>query len=355
MSLEARTAGGHEVAGRGRRRGAPRVPGDCEDAGRGRPAACRARRDARAGGMPDARHRARHSLPRALRARTASILRERLSCDRCRHRIVPAHGAGGSRGVDRGRRAPAPTCPAGGRGRAAARDPDRARRAWGSPPSTTSSSSSPTSGWGCCSSSPAMRSTSIASAGRPLTLGAVGLGPCRSPSPTAIGGMLAAAGVVLSLLYTGSAMATTAIGTLIPVLRDSRRAAAPGSAPTCWRPAPSASSGRSSCSPSSSRRTHPLHEAAILIALHRPGAWLIARCPRCARPGAAGRCSSARSRRAASWRCGSPSVLVFSLVALASELGLDLLLGGFVAGMITRARAARGGRRHPAPPSRRPP
>ena len=29
-------------------------------------------------------------------------------------------------------------------------------------------------------------------------------------------------------------------------------------------------------------------------------------------------------------------VLVFGLVALASQLGLDLLLGGFVAGMITR-------------------
>ena len=37
-----------------------------------------------------------------------------------------------------------------------------------------------------------------------------------------IGGALAAAGIVLSLVYTGSAMATTAIGTLIPVLRDNR-------------------------------------------------------------------------------------------------------------------------------------
>ena len=36
-----------------------------------------------------------------------------------------------------------------------------------------------------------------------------------------IGGLLAAAGIVLSLLYTGSALATTAIGTLIPILRDS--------------------------------------------------------------------------------------------------------------------------------------
>src|SRR5947209_2868531 len=36
-----------------------------------------------------------------------------------------------------------------------------------------------------------------------------------------IGGLLAIAGVVLSLLYTGSAMATTAMGTLVPILSDS--------------------------------------------------------------------------------------------------------------------------------------
>ncbi|MGH2939173.1 MAG: cation:proton antiporter, partial [Solirubrobacterales bacterium] len=35
-----------------------------------------------------------------------------------------------------------------------------------------------------------------------------------------LGGILAAAGIVVSFLYTGSAMATTAIGTLIPILRD---------------------------------------------------------------------------------------------------------------------------------------
>src|SRR5262249_13337274 len=34
------------------------------------------------------------------------------------------------------------------------------------------------------------------------------------------GGVLAAAGIVISLVYTGSALATTAIGTLIPILRD---------------------------------------------------------------------------------------------------------------------------------------
>ncbi len=35
-----------------------------------------------------------------------------------------------------------------------------------------------------------------------------------------IGGLPAAAGIVLSLLYTGSALATTAIGTLLPIVSD---------------------------------------------------------------------------------------------------------------------------------------
>lgn len=35
-----------------------------------------------------------------------------------------------------------------------------------------------------------------------------------------LGGILAAFGVVLSLAYTGSALATTAIGTLLPALSD---------------------------------------------------------------------------------------------------------------------------------------
>ena len=55
--------------------------------------------------------------------------------------------------------------------------------------------------------------------GRPLELALVGWG-ISLVLAYGIGGALAAAGVVLSYLYTGSAMATTAIGTLIPILRD---------------------------------------------------------------------------------------------------------------------------------------
>src|SRR3954464_4383989 len=53
--------------------------------------------------------------------------------------------------------------------------------------------------------------------GRPLALGILGWG-LSLVLAYGLGGILAAAGVVLSLLYTGSAMATTAMGTLIPVL-----------------------------------------------------------------------------------------------------------------------------------------
>jgi Kef-type K+ transport system membrane component KefB len=55
--------------------------------------------------------------------------------------------------------------------------------------------------------------------GRPLELGAIGWA-LSVLLAFGIGGALAAAGVVVSFLYTGAAIATTAIGTLIPILRD---------------------------------------------------------------------------------------------------------------------------------------
>src|SRR5215213_663299 len=55
--------------------------------------------------------------------------------------------------------------------------------------------------------------------GKPMELGAFGW-LLSVVLAYGLGGLLAAAGVVVSFLYTGSAMATTAIGTLIPILRD---------------------------------------------------------------------------------------------------------------------------------------
>ena len=48
----------------------------------------------------------------------------------------------------------------------------------------------------------------------------LGLAALGRRSPTGSAASSPAAGVVVSFLYTGSAMATTAIGTLIPILRD---------------------------------------------------------------------------------------------------------------------------------------
>lgn len=56
-------------------------------------------------------------------------------------------------------------------------------------------------------------------AGTPLRLALAGWGLSLLIA-YAIGSALAAAGIVLSLLYTGSALATTAVGMLIPVLAD---------------------------------------------------------------------------------------------------------------------------------------
>ena len=55
--------------------------------------------------------------------------------------------------------------------------------------------------------------------GMPLRLGLVGWAMSLAIAD-ALGGVLALAGVVISLVYVGSALATTAIGTLLPVLSD---------------------------------------------------------------------------------------------------------------------------------------
>jgi Kef-type K+ transport system membrane component KefB len=148
-----------------------------------------------------------------------------------------------------------------------------------------------------------------------------------------IGGILAATGVIVSLLYTGSAMATTAIGTLIPILGDAGElrtrfgtyllgAGAVGefgpillltlilSTDTAW------------------------HNTLILIAFVLVAVAVAVVAVR----------SSERtlpllhqtldksSQLGVRWTM----TLVFALLAIAYELGLDLLLGGFAAGLITR-------------------
>jgi len=148
-----------------------------------------------------------------------------------------------------------------------------------------------------------------------------------------VGGLLALAGIVLSLLYTGSALATTAIGTLIPVLRDA------GELPTRFGTFLLAAGAVGEFGPILLVTLvlaggQPLHEAAILVAFVAI-AVLIAVVA--VRSTFVGWPLMERTLEASSQVAVRLSVLlIFGLVALAYELGLDLLLGGFVAGLITR-------------------
>jgi Kef-type K+ transport system membrane component KefB len=168
--------------------------------------------------------------------------------------------------------------------------------------------------------------------GRPLSLGVTGWG-ISILLAYGIGGALAAAGIVVSFLYTGSAMATTAIGTLIPILRDS------GELRTRFGTYLMAAGGIGEFGPIMLitlflSTEKPLHEAGILIAFVALALALALVSVRLAWRGwpALERTFEASSQLAVRVTV----VLVFGLVLLAGKLGLDVLLGGFVAGMITR-------------------
>jgi Kef-type K+ transport system membrane component KefB len=148
-----------------------------------------------------------------------------------------------------------------------------------------------------------------------------------------LGGILAAAGVVVSFLYTGSAMATTAIGTLIPILRDN------GELKTRFGTFLLAAGGAGEFGPILLvtlvlSTESALHESLILLAFIALALVLALGSMRWAPRGWSmlERTFEASSQVAVRLTV----VLVFGLVFLASKLGLDLLLGGFVAGMIVR-------------------
>ncbi len=149
-----------------------------------------------------------------------------------------------------------------------------------------------------------------------------------------IGGALAAAGIVLSFLYTGSALATTAIGTLIPILRDG------GELRTRFGTFLLAAGAIGEFGPILLitlvlSTTHPLQEAVILAAFILLGLLLAVAS---VRVGWRGIPVLERTLEASSQLAVRiATVLVFGLVGLAADLGLDILLGGFVAGMIVRA------------------
>ena len=169
--------------------------------------------------------------------------------------------------------------------------------------------------------------------GEPLSLGAWGW-LCSLVLAYGIGGALAAAGVVVSFLYTGSAMATTAIGTLIPILRDA------GELRTRFGTHLLAAGAVGEFGPILLitlvlSTTQPLHEALILLGFIAIALVLALTSVRFAWRGIPALERTLESSSQLAVRIAT--VLVFGLVLLASELGLDILLGGFVAGMIVRA------------------
>jgi Kef-type K+ transport system membrane component KefB len=168
--------------------------------------------------------------------------------------------------------------------------------------------------------------------GEPLRLALLGWAMSLAIAYT-LGGALAAAGVVVSLVYVGSAIATTAIGTLLPVLSDT------GEMRTRFGTYLLAAGAVGEFGPILLltlvlSTQSALHNALILIAF-----VVLAVAVALVAVRSAGRTIPVfertiekSSQLAVRWIV----VLVFALGLLASDLGLDLLLGGFAAGLITR-------------------
>jgi Kef-type K+ transport system membrane component KefB len=149
-----------------------------------------------------------------------------------------------------------------------------------------------------------------------------------------VGGLLAWAGVVVSLLYTGSAMATTAIGTLVPILDDA------GELRTRFGTYLLAAGAAGEFGPILLVSIvlsvqSPLHNAAILLAFVAVAVFAALVTTRWV-PAGWGAHLERTLESSSQLAVRTTVALVFALVALASDLGLDILLGGFAAGIITR-------------------
>ena len=148
-----------------------------------------------------------------------------------------------------------------------------------------------------------------------------------------LGGVLAALGVVLSLVFVGSALATTAIGTLLPVLSDTGELGTPFG--TYLLAAGAAGEFGPILLVTLVLSTQsPLHNALILVAFVALAVVVAIAAVRSSHRTLPlfERTIEKSSQLAVRWIV----VLVFALALLASKLGLDLLLGGFAAGLIAR-------------------
>ena len=168
--------------------------------------------------------------------------------------------------------------------------------------------------------------------GMPLRLGLLGWAMSLAIA-YALGGLLALAGVVISLVYVGSALATTAIGTLLPVLSDT------GEMRSRFGTYLLAAGAVGEFGPILLltlvlSTQSELHNALILVAFVLVAVAVAVVAVRSSERTLPlfERTLESSSQLAVRWFV----VLVFALALLANKLGLDLLLGGFAAGLITR-------------------
>jgi Kef-type K+ transport system membrane component KefB len=168
--------------------------------------------------------------------------------------------------------------------------------------------------------------------GEPLRLGVLGWLVSLAIAYS-IGGVLAAFGVVLSLVFVGSALSTTAIGTLLPILSDT------GELRTRFGTYLLAAGAVGEFGPILLitlvfSTQSPWHNALILVAFVALAVVVAIVAVRSSHRTLLlfERTIAKSSQLAVRWIV----VLVFALALLASKLGLDLLLGGFAAGLITR-------------------
>lgn len=168
--------------------------------------------------------------------------------------------------------------------------------------------------------------------GAPLWLGLAGWGLSLAIAYS-IGGLLAAAGIVLSLLYTGSALVSTAIGTLIPILSDAHELR--GRLGTYLLAAGAVGEfGPVLLLTLILSAQSTLHNALILLVFVIVVVAVAVFALRSAQRTIPIFERTLESSSQLAVR--TILVLVFALALLAYRLGLDLLLGGFAAGMITR-------------------
>ncbi len=168
--------------------------------------------------------------------------------------------------------------------------------------------------------------------GQPLKLAIIGWLISLALAYT-IGGLLALAGIVLSLLFTGSAMATTAIGTLIPILDDA------GELKTRFGTYLLAAGAVGEFGPILLitflfSADSPLTSGAVLMLFIIVAVFAAVFAVRFV--GIGWEQIEGAMETSSQLPVRISVVLVFALAYLASDLGLDLLLGGFVAGIITR-------------------